>query len=184
MKRMIISNKLPKHIDVVVEISLFDPDGRIAASREVPDLPKGELMPAEKDVLIGSQVLEDYHAFIDSIEDLITDYYDLHIFYKNDSPDNSYYFGMLAKDDKGNILLDFDFTLRVSTHDPKRSEMSQKHKKEKKDKLLKTTGGKKTRPIRKYLTVNDVEFDSYEEAYLEVDKKIAAVVKVMKRRSK
>ena len=184
MKRMIVSSELPKHIEVIFDVSLFDPDGRIAAANKIPDLPKGELMPAEKDALVNSQVLEDYHTFIETVEDLLVDYYDLHVFYKNTSPDNSFYYGMLANDGEGNVIADFDFTLRISTHPAKRSDTSQKHKKEKEAELLKLTKGKKLKPLRNSIVVNREEFTSYQEAYLKVDSIIEEAVKIMKRKLK
>ena len=176
------SDVVTKHINIEIGIEIIDPQGQIAAaSYKGFNVPDGKLLPVEKDAIVDSQALEDYHAFIDSIEDLIQDYYQLHVFYKNDSPDNSFYFGMLAKDSEGNLLLDFDFTLRVSTHPAHRTEQSQKHKKEKDAELAKVTNGKRTKPLRKYILVNDKEYDNYSEAYLAVDEMIASQVDIMRR---
>ncbi len=185
MKRYIRSNSDEniKHINIEVEIEIPHPEGQVAAATYKGfNVPEGKLLPAEKDAIFDSQALEDYRAFIDSIEDLITDYYELNVFYKNNSPDNSFYFGMLAKDNNGNLLLDFDFTLRISTHPAHRTDQSQKHKKEKDAALAELTKGKKTKPLRKYILVNDKQYDDYIEAYLAVDKMIESQVEIMKRR--
>ena len=91
---------------------------------------------------------------------------------------------MLVKNDTGEIILDFDFTLRVSNHDPHRSQQSQKHKKERKAALNKIAKGKKTKPITHSIVVNSEVYDSYMHAYTDIDGIIEDAVAVMKRRGK
>ena len=134
MKRYIHDDRYTSnfHFDIVVEIEYFDDTTRVAASEYkgfyVPD---GPVISGLPDEVLGSKALQDYADFIESVQALITDFYKLKIYYKNTSKDLSNYFGILAKNKDGSIIIDFDFTLRISNHDAKRSKQSQKHKKEK-----------------------------------------------------
>jgi len=173
---------LPVHIDIVVEIEYYDPVPVAAAEYKGFSIPDGPVITGIPDAILDSQAIADFDAFLESVEDLCTEYYDLEIYYKNVSPYHSCYFGMLAKDCEGNVVLDFDFSLRISNHEPHRSENSQKHKKERQAALNQITQGKKPRPITKIITVNAEEVDSYEEAYMKVDAIIERVVDIMTRR--
>jgi len=178
---------IPLHFDIVVDITYFDEsssDTVVATEYKGFQIPDGPLISGIPGAVLDSQALIDYEDFIESVTDLITDYYELDIYYKNTSSDHSNYFGMLAKNDKGEVILDFDFTLRVSNHDPHRSSQSQQHKKERKEALNKITKGKKTKPITHSIVVNSEIYNSYIEAYADIDKLIEGVVEVMKRREK
>ena len=187
MKRYIRNNIYDSnfHLDIVVDIEYFDDTSRIAASEYrgfyVPD---GPVISGLPDAVLGSQALQDYADFIESVQDLMTDFYHLEIYYKNKSKDNSFYFGSLVKDREGNIIADFDFTLRVSNHDSHRSEQSQQHKKERKAKLKELTQGKDTQPITKSIIVNSEKCKDYMDAYLKVDAVISRAVEVMSRKSR
>ena len=171
---------------VEVELELSEPIEQpdvAAASYKGFNVPEGPLLSGLPDAIADSQAIADYEAFIESVQDLITDYYDLKIYYKNSSPDHSYYFGMLAQDADGRTILDFDFTLRISNHPAHRSQQSQFNKKERKAELARLTDGKKTKPITKSIIVNKEVCKDYEEAYQLVDSTIESVVKIMKRSS-
>ena len=169
-------------INVEVLIEFDDKQDIAAASYKGFNIPDGQPISGLLDAVVDSQALADYRSFMESVENLLTDYYDLDIYYKNNSEWNSYYFGLLAKSSDGELLLDFNFTLRLSTHDPHRTDQSQKHKKEQKAALLKATGGKKTKPITKSIIINGEQYDSYEEAYIAVDNIVENVVEILKRR--
>ena len=168
-------------VEVIFEVEIERSEEVAAATYKGFYVPEGALLPAEKDAIIDSQAMQDYDDFIQSVEDLSTQYYNLDIYYKNNSPDNSFYFGMFAKDKDGNIVLEFDFTLRVSTHRAHRSTESRKHKKKQEEIRLQYTGGKETKPLRKSVIVNNKEFRSYMDAYLEVDRIIEDAVEKMRR---
>ena len=138
--------------------------------------------PPEKNALIDTQALADYHAFIDSVEDLLKDYYNLHVYYKNDSSDNSFYYGLLAKNSDGSLVLDFDFRLRISTHDPHRTPQSQHNKKLQDAALSEVAYGKRLKPLRAYIVVNSRECKSYLEAYDKVDKAIEDALTKLERK--
>lgn len=172
-------------IAVIVEIEIPTSPTQVAAgTRTGQELPKGELLPSEKDVLISSQALEDYHSFIESVEDLISDYYGLDIYYKNDLPDNSWYFGFIAKNSDGTPVIDFEATIRVSNHPSHRSPESQANKQKQKAALKEYVGDIKLKPIRKTILVNKDQFASYEEAYDAVDQLVEGVNKVLTRKQK
>lgn len=187
MKRYIHDDRYTSnfHFDIVVEIEYFDDTTRVAASEYkgfyVPD---GPVISGLPDAVLGSQALQDYADFIESVQALITDFYKLKIYYKNSLKDHSNYFGILAKNKDGSIIIDFDFTLRVSNHDPKRSKKSQKHKKEREAELKKLTDGKNTKPIRRNIVVNNERYTSYMKAYVDIDEAIEDVVSIMTRKQK
>lgn len=183
MKRYIrTSNAISKRIEIIFEIDFATDEFIAAASYKGFYVPEGSLLPEEKDAIIDSKAYNDYQDFIESIEDLCTDYFDLEIYYKNNSPDNSFYWGMLAKNSDESLIFDFDFTLRVSNHDAHRSNQSQKHKAEKRAKLAEIAKGKKTQPITRSIKVNKEEFSSWMDAYVAVSNLIEDVVKTMTRR--
>ena len=130
------------------------------------------LIEADKDAVINpdSQIVLDYEDFIESVTDLITDYYDLHIYYKNNSDGYSHYFGLLAKDDNDNLIIDFDLSFRISSHPEHRSQ-----------ELKKLSSWEKTKPIVSSIKVNDEEFNNYFKAFEKVDELIGHAVDVMKR---
>ena len=184
MKRYIVAatSKNITKFNIVVELEYIPSDEVAAATYKGFTVPDGPVISGLPDAILDSQALADYEAFIESIQDLITEYYKLQIYYKNSSKDHSYYFDMLAKNDAGEIILDFDFTLRVSNHNPHRTAQSESHKKERKEALKQITS-KATKPITKNIIVNDTIFDSYEDAYVKVDTVIESVVAVMKRKN-
>lgn len=179
---------IPVHFDIEVDIYYFEEasqDSQITASEYKGfQIPEGPLLSGIPGAVLDSKALDDYRSFIDSVTGIIKDYYKLHIYYKNMSQYNSCYFGILAKNKKGDIILDFDFTLRISNHDPHRSKESQKFKKERKAALKKITKGKATRPITGSIKVNAERYDSYADAIIDIDETIEGAVKVMKRREK
>ena len=167
------------HIEVVFEIG-FEDDVEIAAStsgtyKGVP-VPNSELPSGLKDALNNSQVIADYMSFIESITELMEDYYNLKVYYTNTSDYLSGYFGALAKDDKGNFVLDVDISLRVSTHDPHRTEDSQKHKKERLKARKDLVDDVKLKPFTRDIRVNKETCRDYTEAYEKVDEAIVRAV--------
>lgn len=166
-------------IEVIVDIVEKEPGGLVATTYKGTEIPYSEPLPSDKKALIDSQALEDYHSFIKSVEELLADYYSLEIYYKNNSETNSSYFGTLAKDRNNNLVLNFDFTLRVSTHPAKRTSESQNNKKERKKALLEVTEGKKTKPITRSILVNNEQFVSYLDAFKYIDSEVGEIVDTM-----
>ena len=169
-------------IEVEIELPENPSEDYIAAAEYNGfQLPDGPLLSGLPGALITSQELEDYAAFIESVKDLLTDYYNLQTYYHNVSEDNSHYFGLLAKDAAGNPIINFDFKLRVSNHPAHRSKQSQQHKSEQAAELKKVTKGKKTKPLTKSIIVNRETCANYTEAFIKVDKIVEEVVNVMRR---
>ena len=181
MKKYVHDN-VANPISVEVIIEYYDPDATPVAASQYKgfEIPEGPLISGLPGVVADSQAVADYEAFIESVQDLITDYYGLEIYYHNSSKDFSHYFGMVARNEQGEIILKFDFTLRISNHQPHRSNQSQQHKKEKKEALNKLTNGRSLRPITKNIIVNKEECISYDEAYMKVDNLIERTVNIMK----
>lgn len=172
------------HIDAVFEIFLDSLTEVAAATYKGITIPEGELMPADKDAIYTSQQYQDFQSFLESVEALLTDYYGLRIYYKNNSDYNSFYWGVLAKNSDETLIIDFDLTLRVSTHPAHRTEQSQAEKKKQKAAKNVATGGKKTKPLRKVVVVNDKEFASYFDAIVEVDSIIEDAIEKLTRKKK
>jgi len=185
MKKYVHADKpVTCQIDVVFEVELcYAPtDKQVAASSykgfHVPD---GELLPEEKDAIITSQAYADWLAFNESVEDLITDYYELDIVYKNQSPDNSFYFGVMARNSDNSFILKFSATFRIANHAAHRSKSSQFNKKAQKDAIANLIDGKKLQVIYKPIIVNQNTFSSYYEAFAHVSDEIEKASKVLKR---
>lgn len=186
MKRYINSKETttPK-LNIVVEVEFLNSNESVSAAKFNPENFKdSKLPPAAKDALIDTQVLADFHAFVETLEDLLKDYFELSLYYKNDSPYNSFYFGALAVDDNGNYIIDCEATIRVSTHTAHRTSESQREKALQKAKLKSLIGDKRMEPVRRSIIINDIEFDNYEDAYTEAFEKIKSAANVLNRKKK
>lgn len=173
-------------VNVVYNVELTQDSGHevAAASYKGIEIPEGELMPAEKDAIFDSQAYRDYRSFIESVEELLTDYYELHLYYKNESKYNSFYYGFLAKNDDESLVFDFTLRFRISTHDAHRTHESQQHKKDQKEALRKLAGTKKVKAISRDVVVNSEQFETYVEAIEEIDRIVEKAVEVMTRKRK
>lgn len=176
----------PLEFEIIVNIVSGQVSKEVAAATykgfEIPD---GEVIPGDKDAILTDQIIADYEAFIESVEDLLTEYYGLELLYQGNSPDYSHYFSFLAKDkDTGKLYFKFRLRLRVSNHDSHRSKESQRHKKEETQtdahKKLITDAGKKPKAYTKNVIVNNKECDTYEEAFIDIDEKVEQWIKIMK----
>lgn len=170
----IIIDILPKYTTEEVKAAMYK-------GFEIPD---GEVISGIKSAIITDQIEADYHAFIESVEDLLTEYYGLELSYTNQSPDQSNYYAFFAKDkNTGKMYFKFILELRISDHDPQKSKASQAHKKEdtetEKYKELTKDISKDPRPYSKIITVNSETYDSYETAFIDIDKNVERYTEVM-----
>ena len=176
---MISENILNFDIEV-----LIDQDTSILSSMyKGIQIPDGEVIPGQKDAIISEQVLADYDSFVESIEDLLIDVYNLELTYYDNSENNSNYYNFLAKDKSGIVKIKIRLRLRISNHKAHRSEMSQKHKSEELNspELIKYTNKRSTIPYAKNVIVNDESYNSYLDAVIDIDEKIQHWVDVMTR---
>lgn len=158
-----------------------------AAIHEVPDkVPRSPLPHVEKRIKLGPQALADYNAFIDSAVELMTDYYELKIYYENKSKDESHYYTCLAKDDSGELIVDFKVKIRLANHDAHESKAADYNKKQEKEAGKQLVGDVKLKPLYIHLILNDENEDvsTYDEAYLWFDERLEEKVKIMRRRLK
>ena len=177
-------SQIPTHIDIVVDIELFGNDPIAASTYKGIQVPDGPVISGVPEAIYDSDAVVNFEEFIDSIRELITDFYELDLYYKNESPDKSNYFGMLAKDSDGLIILDFDFTLRIANHDPRRTEKSKHQRKLQEQALKERIGDESIKHIRHTVTVNNEKFDSYIKAFAHVDSIIEGTVESMKKNEK
>lgn len=179
------ANSIPVEFNIDVVLSYIDDidDISIAASTHRGyELPDGPLMPPNKDDAVTEQQIIDYETFLQDVIDFLEDNCELQVIYKNKSPDRSLYRTFLAKDDKGNLLFKFKTRLRVSTHDPHRTEQQQANKKaEEKSTAHYFEGKKKPRKMTKIITVNSEKYISYFEAFADICDTIDNCLEVMKR---
>lgn len=193
MKRYIRSAAdVPVTLDVVIfaDHPILDPDFAVAASNHVPKnpLPSGSVISKDKE-RITQRMIDDFDSFMDNIESLCEEIYGLIGTYKNVSDDHSYYYNYLATDEEGNIIVRFRLRLRISNHRAKRTEQQQRNKKEELEsarlkELLTDSQIKNLTSYAKLITVNDAEYDSYEDAFDDIDQIIGNAVEVMTRRKK
>lgn len=187
MKKLIYTSEItfiPIYFDIVIDFLVAQSEAVVASEYKgfwVTDAPVIQNLPKE---LIDSQAFQDFEDFMESVTKLITDYYKLHIYYKNASPDHSHYFGLFAKDDQNRIILDFDFTFRIANHKAHRTPESEYNKKEQENALNVVTKGNPTKPMTKTIIVNNEEFDKYLDAYIAIDETIEDHVKKMKKNEK
>ena len=183
MKKVITSIDAAKlEFDIEILLDIYPYNDLIAASEyKGYNFPDGELPPAKEGVKWSEQITEDYNAFLDTLELMLTEYYKFEVYYEKLSKDHSKYLGMVAKDSDGNLILKFNLNLRVSNHKAHRNEKSQFNKKEAKKALAKLTNGKRLRPTLLYVKVNDEEFDSYDEAVEYIDSQIERKLEFMRK---
>lgn len=189
MKKYIIKSTVVINVDVVAYHPLLVEylSDRISADVNLSEykLPDGKLISKEKEK-ITSEMVSDFHAFMEDVELFCENNCDLIGTYKNISDDNSYYYNYLATDDNGNIIIDYRLRLRVSNHLPKKSKQQNKHKTEELDseklkELLDIDEISKLKTYTKIITVNDEQYDDYIDAFESVCDIIENAVKVMKR---
>ena len=183
MKRFI---NIPTVIKVVLDLELNNnvETEVAAATYKGHEIPEGKLPPADKDAIVNSQVWSDYQSFIETVEDFL-EYYNLDIYYKNNSDYNSFYWSALAKDDNGNDLFDFTIRLRVSTHPAHRTKQSQQNKKQEKEELAKLAKKKRVNPLPIIITINDksTKFENYMDAIVYIDTALEHALDIMTRRT-
>ena len=185
MKKYVRASKLEDRIgkfDVVIQV--FQDLEILSATYKGLYIPEGEVIPGDKNAIISEQVLADYDDFIESIEDLLIDNYNLELTYFNDSDDHSYYYNFLAKDGSGEVILKFRLRLRISNHKAHRNKAQQSHKKDELNspELLKFTHGKSLIPYAKQIMINNKIYDSYMDAIEDIDDQVNGWVKKMKSR--
>ena len=124
MKKYIIKSTVVINVDVVAYHPLLVEylSDRISADVNLSEYksPDGKLISKEKEK-ITSEMVSDFHAFMEDVELFCENNCNLIGTYKNISDDNSYYYNYLATDDNGNIIIDYRLRLRVSNHLPKKS---------------------------------------------------------------
>lgn len=182
-----ISNKIPMEFDIEVNIiPKYTTDEIKSAMYKGFEIPDGEVISGIKNAIITDQIEADYNAFIESVEDLLMEYYGLELFYENVSPDYSHYYSFLAKDKAtGEVYFRFRLRFRISNHPAHKSGASQKHKREetKTDRYKELTKdiSKDPRPYSKSITVNKELYSSYEAAFIDIDKQVEEWVTTMKK---
>lgn len=157
-----------------------------ASKQDLKDrLPNGRLISKEKN-RITQQMIDEFEAFTERIEDLCEDEYGLVLTYRNVSDDHSYYYNYLVKDEEGKLIARFRIRLRISNHNAHRTEQQKKNKKEetKTDiikQLLSQQQINKMRPYPILVEVNDSEFESYEDAFDHIDERLQRAIEIVRR---
>ena len=189
MKRYITSAqdneriKLNFNVEVVFGIIEQSAENIAASLDSVPDkVPKSKLPHVVKNVPLGPQAQADFDAFIECVEELMEDYYDLHVYYRHRSKYHSRYYTCAAKDKNGMLIVDFKVKIRIATHEAHESSQADYNKKKEKEAELNLTKGVKLKPLLIKLQCNDENEDveTYDQAYLWIDKRIEEKVSIMR----
>ena len=187
MKRYI--HPITINIDVFVDHLLLHVDdfSKITATidRSEYNLPSRPIIVKDRNRVEG-WMINDFEAFVEDVEDLCEHRHGLILTYKNVSDYNSHYYNYLATDKEGNIITKIRLRLRIADHDPKRSKEQKKHKKEelnseRLNELLTKEQISDLTTYTKIITVNDSIYDSYEDAFDDVNKILKHAVEVMRR---
>ena len=190
MKRYIKSTQMnPEPMEFDIDITIipkYTTEEIKSAMYKGFEIPDGEVISGIKGAIITDQIESDYNAFIESVEDLLKEYYNLKLFYENSSPDYSHYYSFLAQNKVTNeVYFKFRLRLRISNHDPHRSKQSQQHKKEETQteeyKRLTKDISKDPKPYTKNIVVNKEIYDSYEDAFIDIDEKVEGWIEKMKK---
>lgn len=173
-----------KTFNIEVIYSFTDDYFDIAASRylDTSDFTNNGVISSNPLDKLSDQEIADYESFVDTIEDLLTEYYDFEVIYSNSSNYLSHYYVLLAKDDKGNVIFKFRLKLRVSNHQAKRTSNQKKRKAEERQAIEKYLKGKKVRPINKDIIINNTKYKSYYDAYKYIDDEIQETITKMTNR--
>lgn len=194
MKISIISSKVIQlplvfDIDVYTDYPVFDNDSEFEISASKQDirskLPKGEVISKDRNK-ITQRMIDDYESFVERIEDLCEESYDLVGTYSDESNDYSHYYNYLVKDLSGNIIAKFRIRIRISNHSAKRTQQQQQNKRSELDseKLHQLLTEQQISRIRSYpilIVVNNETFESYEEAFDSIDERIQRAIEVIRK---
>lgn len=149
------------------------------------NLPTGPVISRYKN-RITQQMIDDFESFMEDVEILCEEDYNLVGTYKHVSNDHSYYYNYLAKDDEGNIIVKFRLRLRISNHLGRKSKKQKYNKNQEaaSEKLKEMLSDEDIRKLKKYtktITINNEIFVSYEEAFEAIDSLLSNAVQVMKK---
>lgn len=172
------------HINIFVSIDQLSSDLIVASTYKDINVPDGPVISGVRGSEYTTEEIERFHEFMDSVKELIEGFYHMEIYYKHESNYLSNYFGMLAKDKDGLIVIDFDFTLRIATHLARRTDQSKKEKKKQENQLKDRIGGEKTKPMRDFIEVNGEKYPSYIKAFAAIDEIIADANETMLKNEK
>lgn len=173
-----------KTFNIQVIYYFEDDDFDIAASTRLnpSDFPSSNVISTALFNDLSDQEIADYESFVETIEDLLVEYYDFEIVYSSESKYLSHYYVLLAKDNDGNIIFKFRLKLRVSNHLAKRTPNQKKRKAEERKAVSSYLKGKKVKPMNKDMIVNNTKYSSYYDAYVHIDDEIQKALKIMKNR--
>ena len=190
MKKLI---NLPIEFDIVVTYfpEVISDNTYVAAGEFMGyHLPDGPLLPGDKNAVISEQDQSNYNAFIETLEDFLTDTHNLELVYNDNPTDYSHYYSFFAKDDNGKVLFKFKIRLRISNHDPHRTD-EQRANKAKEKKVVDTwmqnhpdyNGKTKPTPLTYIINVNDRNpaFTDYTEAFIYIYNEVNRWLEIMRR---
>lgn len=151
-----------------------------AASYGKYNLPNGPVIPGDKGIKLDPQEEADYYAFIENIEDLLEDS-GLQIIYKENSTNYSKYYSCLANDDKGNSLFKFRLRLRISNHEPHRTNRQRANKAAEKKAVEPYLNGKHPSTLTKIIVVNNQKYSTYLDAFMYIYDEVNRWLEIMRR---
>ncbi len=148
------------NVEIIPKYTTEKMESAINKRGETPDVTVAFGLKA---AIIKYQIEVDYETFTESVEDLLTEYYGLELFYEHNQDENSKYYSFSAKEKaSGKDYFRFSLCFGLSYHPANRSE----------DKELTKDIAKDHSPYAICVTVNNKRFDSYEAAFVDMDEKI------------
>lgn len=156
-----------------------------AAMYKRNNIPDDEVISELRSAIITNKIEVDYASFIESLEDLLTEYYGLELVYEDEYQDYSYYYSFIAKEkESGKLFFKFTLRLRISNHSAYRSDASQAHKTEDiqtaryKELIRDISNG--SRSYTQNIVVNTETYRSYEAAFVDIDDQVDRFMKKQK----
>lgn len=160
--------------DVIVDIISKYTTEEIKSAIHKGLLPDGDVISGLKSAIITDQIEADHYAFIESVEDLLTEYYELGLLHNGEPYNYSYHYVLRANDKKNSkVYFSFCFRLRINDQPEARTETLNNNE-------LAKDISKGRQSYYRRIYVNNVLYDTYEEAFIDIDTQVEQQVNAIR----
>lgn len=165
---------IPMEFDVIVDIIPKYTTEEIKSAIHKGFLPDGEVISGLRSAIITYQIEVDHYSFIESVEDLLTEYYELELLHNGEPYNYSYHYVLRAKDKKDDkVYFNFSFRLRINNQPEVRTETLNNNE-------LAKDISKCRQSYYKRIYVNNVVYNTYEDAFIDIDTQVEHQVNDMR----
>lgn len=161
-----MDNNIPKNFNIEVEIIPKYSTEEMKAAMKKSNWTTDDVICGIRKAVFTYQIKVDYEAFIESLQDLMTEYYGFIVTAVSESGQSPYDYSISAADKNNEICYIFRLNLRISEN-----KESMFQSKGKCDELIKDIS-KDPRPYTKIITINNENYDSYEKAFVDIVEQI------------